>query len=314
MSGFGDYGGGGGYGGGGDEGGGGFGGFGDGGNNGGFGGGGFMQGGSTQSPIASGAQRVDSLTPITIKQTTMLEDSPAGDFMLDGRPIRRVSMLCRILEVTKKEVNVRFDLTDGTGVMAGSWYLDAETDDPSERFDAGMYVKVFGKLRTFNNKVTLNIETLKLVHDHNQITHHFLNVVFTHLQVTKGPVNKALAAGGNPAEESSGIAPSFNNTDSYPSAHQSNAPMNMSTGQTIQSNAAGGGGDLTQILLRIFNRPEVEELDAGYSVQMAFAEVQKQGHKTTENEVKNVIHALSNDGHLYSTVDDDHFKSTGEVA
>lgn len=55
-------------------------------------------------------------------------------------------------------------------------------------FRAGHLVKVVGNIREYDNKIHMSIFEAYLVQDWNELTHHFLDTIFTHLQNTKGPI------------------------------------------------------------------------------------------------------------------------------
>ena len=55
-------------------------------------------------------------------------------------------------------------------------------------------MSVVGQLRTFNGKHNITAFAVRAVEDHNEITHHHLDCILTHLQNTRGPVNKAISA------------------------------------------------------------------------------------------------------------------------
>lgn len=52
-----------------------------------------------------------------------------------------------------------------------------------------MYVQVVGQVKKFHDKMSISAFALLPVLDSNQITTHLLNVLYTHLQFTKGPLD-----------------------------------------------------------------------------------------------------------------------------
>jgi len=277
------------------------------------GGGGFMADmGSSQGGGGGGSARpkVDSITPVTIRQLKAAEETPEGTFLLDGRPIQKVILVARIVSINAKESNTQYQIEDSTGSFSASWWEDQGA--PTQGFEQGMYVKVFGQVRVFSGRRSLSVFTMRTVEDHNEITHHDLEVILTHLQVTKGSANPMLRAGAATAGADSHAAPGA-------AAPMFNAFNPAPGGQPIQASGAGAAGgaggnsDLVRHIMTIFNKPEVEDLESGISVRQAFMELQNLGVSATEAQVKKIVHELMQDGHLYSTVDDDHYKSTGET-
>jgi replication factor A2 len=51
----------------------------------------------------------------------------------------------------------------------------------------GVYVRVIGSLKSFNNKRSVNAQVLRKVEDFNEIQYHLLEAVYVHLYHTRGP-------------------------------------------------------------------------------------------------------------------------------
>ncbi len=49
-------------------------------------------------------------------------------------------------------------------------------------------VRIYGNLRDYEGKRHILIYSINLLEDWNELTHHLLDVVYTHLQHTKGPL------------------------------------------------------------------------------------------------------------------------------
>ena len=62
-------------------------------------------------------------------------------------------------------------------------------------------------------------------------------------------------------------------------------------------------------VIQFFSMADTDDDDGtGLSIHAVVSGLQKQG--ISEADVKNAIDFLANEGHLYSTIDDEHFKST----
>ena len=57
------------------------------------------------------------------------------------------------------------------------------------RVNIGEYMRIIGNLRPFDGNRNIVAFDIRPITDHNEITHHMLNVIFVHLQNTKGPIN-----------------------------------------------------------------------------------------------------------------------------
>ena len=93
--------------------------------------------------------------------------------------------------------NVTYRIDDGTGVMDVKKWMDpdqaaAQEHDP--RLVPDKYVRVFGRLRTMNNKKHIGAQWLRPVDDYNEVSYHLLEAAYVHLYLTKGPLDGAAAA------------------------------------------------------------------------------------------------------------------------
>ena len=77
-------------------------------------------------------------------------------------------------------------------------------------------------------------------------------------------------------------------------------------GQSLQLNA-GGAGDVKQKLWNTFKSLD-RGTDEGVNVEMAFNVLGNEGISRVD--MKAALTALADDGNLYSTIDEDHYKST----
>eukprot|EP00897_Mesotaenium_endlicherianum_P010245 jgi/Mesen1/9249/ME000006S09250 len=128
------------------------------------------------------------------------------------------------------------------------------------------------------------LDSIEPVTDHNEVTHHSLECIYVHLAHTKGQGQSGQAAPdpagafGGARAQPGGIAPATpaGNISQY--GNQYVAPP------AAAANMGGGGvSDLQAKVLAIYEEPANAE----------------------------AIAFLQNEGALYSTIDDDHFKSTG---
>ncbi|GBG26492.1 Replication protein A 32 kDa subunit A [Hondaea fermentalgiana] len=315
MSGYGDYGDAGGYGGGGDYGDGGYGGGGGGGGGGydaygGFGdggaanGGGFMNdgNGNSQGSPTSKRTKVEYMVPVTIRQMIEANEQPEAGFMIDGRLVQKVSCVGKIMNTNKKSASFELEIEDSTGnFTVQKWLQNDEEEIPD--FPLGSMVMVYGTLRTFNGKRNLSCFAVRPIDDQNIMTHHFLEAMMAHLQVTQGPVNADLRASQQPAMPTSST---MNSGYDQPGVNPAQALTSANVNQ------GGADGDLASKALRIFNAPEAAELEEGYTPEEVLGIMNQQGSAVTLQQIMEAIHGLTNEGHLYSTIDDNHYKSTGE--
>jgi replication factor A2 len=288
------------------------------------GGGGFINEPTSQgSPSKRGGDkaRIESVVPLTVRMALAASEHPEGGFDVDGRPVQKLSLVCRVLSMESGATSTRFRFEDGTGEISGTFWHgdDTRVTDACARLEQGMYVALFGQLKVFADKKTINVLSLRPLQDSNQISHHMLEVVLAHLQATKGALSKGAAAGAAGGSSSSGGAGAHSYNANLATAHApafaSNyaAPAGLAARQQHAPAApAPGAGDLQQKLIDIYSRPDVEGLEEGLSVADAHKELQRLGFRAvSEADVKKMVENLSGEGHLYSTTDEYHYKSTG---
>merc|ERR1712060_27624 len=155
----------------------------------------------------------------------------------------------------------------------------------------GKLVRVVGQLRAFNlvrSIVAFNIQPLT---DYNEYTFHFIEVVHTHLRNTRGkaPVPGMAAPRGMANVAQPGMA----------NGAQSGGYGNPQQPQQTQFN-------LSDTVLEFFNTYATTE--AGSTVAECFEAMKARG--ASLQQIRESVDFLVGEGHLYSMIDDDHFKGT----
>ncbi|KAF2094905.1 replication protein A, subunit RPA32 [Rhizodiscina lignyota] len=177
---------------------------------GGAGGGGFM-GGSQTSPSGEKNYTKDSLRPVTIKQLMEAEQISDQDFKSDGAEITQVTIVGQIRNVAQQTTNVTYKLDDGTGSIEVKQWTDSEAvnnedSNESSKLAENMYVRVWGKLKSFNTKRHLGATCIRPITDYNEVSYHLLEAAVVHLYFTRGPPGGAKGAqnGGYGAQQTEG--------------------------------------------------------------------------------------------------------------
>ncbi|KAG1687239.1 hypothetical protein DVH05_005290 [Phytophthora capsici] len=271
------------------------------------GGGGFMSsqptGSQTTPTKRSGAAQ--SILPVTIKQLQTLSASSGDDdaLRLDGQEVSTVRLVGLLISLTPHSTTMRFQLDDGSGAFDCQYFISADDDNASEgemnRLREGSYVRVVGKLRTFQGKASLSCFSVNPVEDMNELTHHLLEVIYTHCYNSKGPLNNGKA---------DVTMTSFNTpTKAAPGGNQWNQP----------SAATGGfGGGMDYGMMDSNFSPEQKAIldvlgtctsDRGLKIDQIYADLNGQ---MTEQQLRSALNYLTSEGHVYSTIDEDHFKRT----
>ena len=236
-----------------------------------------------------------SLIPTTIKQLKNAPSSASGEngYTLDGRDLHQVTFVGIIVSADEQSTNLMYTVDDGTDQIMVKMWVDADADDAlAERragWKEGVLVRVIGQLRSFNNQKNVVAYSINPIADFNEYTFHFLEVVHTHLRHTKGP--PPAPAGAAP------MAPIQGGAAGYA------APAQQQTGY----GAAPAASDMSTLILSFF-QSKGEDSEQGSTVREAADALAANG--ATLDQVRGVVETLVADGHLYSTIDDDHFKAT----
>jgi replication factor A2 len=157
----------------------------------------------------------------------------------------------------------------------------------------GVYVRVFGTLRSFQGTKQLLAYSVRPVTDHDEVTFHFLEVCYVKAQLMK---QHSGAGGGAGAGGGGGSA-----WNAAPPAHPYAA-------------AGGGGGgapahvsgNVRDDVRAVYESP-MGRGSEGISID---AVVNALGGKYTQQAVQEAVeHLVNMEGVLYSTIDERHFKS-----
>ncbi|XP_072465648.1 replication protein A 32 kDa subunit isoform X3 [Notamacropus eugenii] len=164
-----------------------------------------------------------------------------------------------------------------------------DTDDTSSEntvVPPETYVKVAGHLRSFQNKKSLVAFKILPLEDMNEFTIHILETVNAHMILSQS-ISQPLV--GRPSLSTSGIG----DPRSFGGNSFGGSSLMPANGLTATQNQVLN-------LIKACPRPE----------GMNFQDLKSQLHNLNVSVIKQVVDFLSNEGHIYSTVDDDHFKST----
>mmetsp|Transcript_18837 Transcript_18837/g.66572 ORF Transcript_18837/g.66572 Transcript_18837/m.66572 type:complete len:318 (-) Transcript_18837:121-1074(-) len=316
MAGFGDFGGG-DFGGGGGFGGG----FDGGGGGGGFGGGdagggGFesgMGGGFGASPSGGGVDSKRSqrekrtMVPLTIKQLLSVQTGADDTYTVDGREVHQVCVVGCIASVESQATHVGLVLEDSTGSLHVNFWTDGEDEYVAKKratWVAGAYVRVIGQIKFHGGAKPIVVAyDIKPVTDHNEVTHHNLSAIFTHLQATKGIAEGAGATASAAAPAMASAAGGMDGGGVF------GGGVGAGIGGAVAGFNAGGGSEfdpVQQAVLDVFRQAVGTE--EGMDVRAVQEQLAPRG--IAGDAVWKAVEFLSTEGHLYSTIDETHFQST----
>ncbi|PRW56187.1 replication A 32 kDa subunit A-like [Chlorella sorokiniana] len=267
-----------------------------------FNGAGFMPSqGNAGGGAASGKKNFENksqtLRAVTIKQLADASAQRVDDSLaIDGRDVSNITLVGKVLSTNESGLTYGLEIDDGTGKAAVKiWISDDDSELDKQRraeWRAGSYVRVHGHISNFGKNQEVIAFNIRPVTDHNEITYHFLQCIFQHAHLVKG------APGGGAVKQEQG-------------GYGAPAAAAPAAGGYGGAPAAGGynpNGGLSAVqadVMNFFNAPDAQG-DAGISLDDVLA---RAGGRYSMVQIREAVDALQNEGHLYSTIDENHFKS-----
>ncbi|KAL6559138.1 hypothetical protein OROHE_006507 [Orobanche hederae] len=266
-----------------------------------FSGGGFMPSQATQTadPSFSPAKNRDAqaLLPLTVKQINEAFQSSddKANFLIDGVDVNNVKLVGMLNEKTERVTDVSFVLDDGTGcINCQRWVHEAVDMKEMDLLLNGMYVKVHGHLKGFQGKKQLMVYSVRPLTDYNEIANHFADCIYVHCYNTR--IRKLPDATQVPGH----MPNSAVNTPSK--GYQPTSSNHASV--SVQYNMDGVKG-IEKAVLHYMQQPSCLVGAKG----VHYREV-AQRLNISENKIIEIMKSLEVEGLVYSTIDDNHFKST----
>ncbi|XP_044290908.1 replication protein A 32 kDa subunit [Varanus komodoensis] len=262
-----------------------------GGYDGGFGGGGYSQSpGGFASPSAPQDERklrsrTQNIVPCTASQLFSAEQVDET-FRVREVELSQVAVVGIIRHAEKAPTNILYKVDDMTAAPLDvrQWIDTDEEGRENVVVPPGTYVKVSGHLRSFQNKKSLVAFKIAPLEDMNEFTTHLLEVVNAHMILKRGNLPTSTKTPQSFSLLGMNSMPSGGGTDALPVSGLS--PLQ------------------TQVLNLIKSCPTTE----GICLQ----DLKSQLHSINLQTLKKAVEFLSSEGHIYSTIDDEHFKSTDD--
>jgi len=225
----------------------------------------------------------DTLRPVTIKQLVdCKEEYPGAEMKIDGHPITQVTLVGQVRSVQPQATNITYRIDDGTGVTDVKKWIDAEKPNDSDpKYQPDTYVRVYGRLTTFNNKKHIGAHFIRAIEDFNEVNYHLLEATYVHLFLTRGAPGQG---GGHAAAKHSGGDEMFvDGGDGGGSAANARLVRCSKQAQTVHNFLANSPGGSEGINLH--------DIAAGT--------------KLTTNQVLKAADELLGNGLVYTTMDDE---------
>ena len=143
------------------------------------------------SAIESGEELVPALRAEIIKFA-------GGDLMLDDASLAQtqVTVVGQIRSVNPQATNITYRLDDGTAVMDVKKWVDDNADSAAQQFGLDTYVRIWGRLKSFNGKKHIGAHYIRPIEDFNEVNYHLLEATYVHLLSTRGAAGGGGGGGG----------------------------------------------------------------------------------------------------------------------
>lgn len=256
----------------------------------------------------SDVKRGDTLQPVTIAQLNAASSDADSKFSVNGQQLGMVTFVARITACEPRVTMIQLQLDDCSGSLGASYMVDPEMNEYSmqkrEHIKDGAWVRIAGMAKTQNGEVGVDAIQVKAVEDFNEITYHKLEVVRAFLGQTKS--RPAAASGTTPVRQ--GMSKVGIGAAGAPGA----APVPYGGygggggGGAAPAPDAGYGGmakDVSAVYEYLRQRYEPENQDGVHVSEIARNVPEAKDDAT----VRKLLDVLASEGHVYSTVDDDHY-------
>ncbi|EMR08743.1 hypothetical protein PNEG_02917 [Pneumocystis murina B123] len=184
-------------------------------------------------------------------------------------------------------------MEDGTGLIEVKQWLEMETitdDNPKKNIDItpDTYVRVIGQLKSFNNKRHIYAHHIRPISDLNEVQYHILETTAIHLYFTRGP------------PQNNDSSKPFTTIDRNSSNYGIHDPMNINEMLGAQFSLRNLSPYLQKVMAAVHAAPNTNE---GVNIHQLAKTI-------GGGNIERAIEELTNDGLLYTTIDDEHVKST----
>jgi replication factor A2 len=264
-----------------------------------FVGNGFMpsqHAGASAEKRNSNYENKNTLRAVTLRQLKAAIESTTDDrVMLDGKPIDNISIVGKVIATELKELTFNLTIDDGTGVAKVLYYISHDDEFERERraqWHKDIYVRITGHVQNTlsgGKNAQLVAYDVRPIADHNMVTFHFLQSIFQSAHLTSNGPGTGIAADEGVNTAAVAAAPGGG-------AYTSAAPA--------AGYNSGGLNPVESEILAFFSADDPNN-EIGLSIEQVRARL---GGRMSDMQVRQVVSKLSDDGHLYTTTDDDHYK------
>lgn len=259
--------------------------------------GGFVNTSALNSPNTTGerkrSDRFSNIVPCTIAQILLMPENE--DYLKVGSLVAKIVTFIGIVksvDVQSTKVSCVIDDCTGPGIEVQIWV--GENEDQGKKISCiqeNTYVRVTGAIRSMKGKRHIIGFKIIPIKDANEVTMHILECIHTGMSVVV--MDKQAASG---------------------TTHHAGASTAVLTGITPMSlDTINSASQFTSRLSKpqqlVYQAISACKEEQGISTFELFNNIKS----LTRQAAQEALEFLSNEGHIYSTIDEDHYKSTDSV-
>lgn len=262
-------------------------------------GGGFFNGdnsfggGSPQVAKKSDQKRAQTIMPVTARQVL---SCPEDGLKIGDVDVYLVALLGIVRAVETTSVKITYTLEDNTGCIDGVHWIDGQDDNgqtAQPQVVENTYCRLSGTIRSQGDKRYIMAFNIREIESLNELTTHFLEVALFS--------KKALMASKGGVMDVDGNVGNGYGMDNNMGNNLSNSLM---TASVSHSTASLGLPDIQAKVLRA-----IQQCTAENGVHCEDLVEQLRG-TSTKSQIISAVEALCGEGHIYTTIDDNHYRTT----
>ncbi|XP_007014252.2 PREDICTED: replication protein A 32 kDa subunit B isoform X1 [Theobroma cacao] len=262
-----------------------------------FSGGGFMPSQATQTAADrssfSSSKNSDArcLIPLTVKQLKDLSRGGESGISIDGVDVNNIVLVGMVSKIDNAVSDCTFRVDDGTGwVECTKWIHEPVDSAEVDAISVGIYVRVYGQLKSIQSRRTLHTFSIRPLTDFNEIVNHFAECIYVHLYNTK------LRGGVTTQPQVT------NSVVSNPiKGYQTNLSNQLSGQYNTDEQQILG---VSSMVLNYLRRPACLASETGVRSDVVAREL-----NISLDKIRTTLEYLSSEGLVYTTTDD-HYKFT----
>ncbi len=230
-----------------------------------------------------------TILSVNVKQIKGAEKGPEG-IKIDTCDVETVRAMGTITSVNEQSTSVEYVLNDGTGDIKVRRWVEKDQPKVEEAYalcKEGAFVSVVGNIKEYQDELSIQSFRMCIVDDYDEMTHHLLDVILSHNINTKGPIPGSAAAAATKIQ-----------------VNTPNVYMN-SPGMRVVND---GGVDMEHQLMNAI-RETGADTEEGTTVAQVQEYMNRNGASVSMEGVQKMVNMCHENGVIYGTTDDDHFKS-----